>query len=446
MAVAVHEVPTPPRRLLPRASRLREVPILLRSPAGRWTLWHHATFYAWPVLSTAARFYRRTVVARVPLVAVVGSLGKSTTAACVSTILGLAPAAHPELNGWSWVALSVLRTRQGQRAQVIEVGIDGPGQMRRHADIIRPDLVVVTSITAEHNRSLPSLHVTRQEKAQMVRRLGSSGVAVLNGDDANVRWMAGQTRGRVVWFGLGADNDVRAVKLEVDWPHGTVFTLQARGQVRRVRIPLLGVPGVQAVLAAIAVALEMGQDLDETLRALVAVKPVSGRLCPVMLPSGALLISDEKNSSEDSITAGLAALAELLARRRVLVMGEIFEPQEKAGPLYRSIGERVGHVADLAVFLVGRKRASPLRAGAAAAGMAPTQMHLFGHDLGRAIAFLGSELRRGDVVLLKGRGTEHLERITLGLQGRDVRCTLSLCKVPEMRCDRCPQLGIGRPW
>src|SRR5262245_42974153 len=77
------------RRSLPRALNLLHVPRLARSPAGRWTMWHGVVFYAWPLLSAAARLYRRTAVAGVPLVAVVGSLGKSTTAACVSSVLGL---------------------------------------------------------------------------------------------------------------------------------------------------------------------------------------------------------------------------------------------------------------------------------------------------------------------------------------------------------------------
>ena len=74
-------------------------------------------------------------------------------------------------------------------------------------------------------------------------------------------------------------------------------------------------------------------------------------------------------------------------------MGEIFEPQKKAGPLYRSIGERVGRVADLALF--GRQEPCLTAARRRCiAGMTPADMHTFGHDLGRAIAFLGSELRQ----------------------------------------------------
>jgi UDP-N-acetylmuramoyl-tripeptide--D-alanyl-D-alanine ligase len=434
------------RRLLPRAGRLREVPLLLRSPAGRWTLWHHALYYAWPVLATAARLHRRTVAARVPLVAIVGSLGKSTTAACVSTVLGLPPAARPELNGWSWVALAALRTRPRQPAQVVEVGIDGPGQMARHARMLRPDVVVVTSITSEHNRSLPSLEVARGEKVKMVEALRRGGTAVLNGDDPHVRWMAGRTQARTVWFGLGEGNDPQACDVQVDWPRGTAFTLRTAAGERRVRTPLLGLPGVQAALAAFAVARALGRNPDETVAALERIAPVDGRLCPITLPSGVVLLCDDKNSSEHSVATGLAALAALPAQRRIVVIGEIFEPRDRAGPLHREIGGQIGRVADLALLMVGRKRASPLRAGAAAAGMAPSSLHRFGDDLRAAGAFLRSELRRGDVVLIKGRGTQHLERIALALLGHPVRCMLSLCKVPEMRCGRCPQLTVGSPW
>ena len=433
------------KRVLPRAHNLLHIPRLVRSPAGRWTLWHGMVFYAWPLLSAAARLYRRAAVARVPLIAIVGSLGKSTTAACVSDVLRLPRAARPELNGWSWVALAVLRMRPRRLAHVVEVGIDGPGQMARLADMLRPDIVVVTSITAEHNRSLPSLQVTRNEKVQMVKRLDSHGIAVLNGDDDNVRWMAKHSAGRVVYFGLDARNDVRACEIEDDWLHGTSFTLRTVDQERQLRTPLIGIPGVYATLAAIAVALQLQQDLNDVLAELATLAPVDGRMCPVTLPSGALLISDEKNSSEESIRAGLDTLASITGARKFVVMGEIFEPQGKAGPLYRSIGEQIGRVATCVLFLVGKNRLSPLRAGAQAAGMHPSDIHAIGHDVCRATDLLRSELRDGDVVLIKGRGTEHLERIALGLVGRAVRCTLPLCKAPEIRCGRCPQLEVGTP-
>ena len=314
------------KRVLPRAHNLLQIPRLLRSPVGRWTLWHGAVFYTWPLLSAAARLHRRTAVARVPLIAIVGSLGKSTTAACVCDLLRRPRATRPELNGWSWVALAVLRMRPSQSAHVVEVGIDGPGQMARLADMLRPDVVVVTSITAEHNRSLPSLEAARNEKVQMIKRLSNHGAAILNGDDDNVRWMAGHCAAPVIFFGLGAGNNVQAHDIQEHGPNGTSFTLRTVDGERRLHTPLVGIPGVYAALAAIAVAVQLQRDLDQVLADIATLAPVDGRMCPVTLSSGALLICDEKNSSEESVRSGLDALASMPGTRKIVVMGEIFEP------------------------------------------------------------------------------------------------------------------------
>jgi UDP-N-acetylmuramyl pentapeptide synthase len=257
--------------------------------------------------------------------------------------------------------------------------------------------------------------------------------------------MATQSSGRVLFFGLGEDNDLQALDIKEHGPDGASFILRMGKGERQVHTRLVGRPGVYATLAAVAVARELEHNLDDVVARLAALAPVDGRMRPVLLPSGALLLCDDKNSSEASIRSALDAFASVPATRKIVVMGEIFEPQGKAGPLYRSIGEQIGRVADAAVLLVGRHRVSPLRAGAQAAGMQPSDIHPVGHDIVKATDLLRTELGNGDVALIKGRGTEHLERIQLGLLGQTIRCTLPLCKVPEMRCGRCPQLSIGPP-
>src|SRR4029078_11316755 len=112
--------------------------------------------------------------------------GKTTTTRAITLALGRTP--HPWLagNGFSYLALAVLRIRPGGRHTAIEVGISGPGQMAGYAELLRPDIAVVTSIGREHSGTLKSLETTRQEKAELVRALPSSGLAVLNSDDPNV--------------------------------------------------------------------------------------------------------------------------------------------------------------------------------------------------------------------------------------------------------------------
>ena len=181
---------------------------------------------------------------------------------------------------------------------VLEVGIDLPGQMAVYARMVRPDVVVVTSVGSEHNRSLGTLETTRFEKSAMVARLPPLGLAVLNGDDANVLWMRQRTGARAVTFGFGPTCDVRATDVRLEWPRGTRFMLHVGGMKRPVALRLLGRQMVGAALAAIAVALEQGAPVDTVLERLSALAPTSGRLQPVALEDGAYLLRDEFKSGE----------------------------------------------------------------------------------------------------------------------------------------------------
>ncbi|MGZ5176594.1 MAG: Mur ligase family protein, partial [Burkholderiales bacterium] len=202
---------------------LRDLPPL-RTALGRFELAHRIFHLAWPLLRRAATIYRRTLVRNTRLVTVVGSFGKSTTMCAVHSALGISRSCSVA-NAGSSVARALLRIRPAQRHAVIEVGIDAPGQMAAHARMLRPDICVVTWIGSDHNRSLKTLAITRNEKAEMVRVLPAGGLAALNGDDPNVCWMQSQTRARVITFGLGEANDVRGSDIRLDWPHGTRFTL-----------------------------------------------------------------------------------------------------------------------------------------------------------------------------------------------------------------------------
>jgi UDP-N-acetylmuramoyl-tripeptide--D-alanyl-D-alanine ligase len=101
--------------------------------------------------------------------------------------------------------------------------------------MIRPNVVVVTCIGSEHNRSFKTLEATRKEKSEMVAILPPTGLAVLNGDDPNVMWMRSRTSARIITYGFGKSNDVRAEDVSHDWPRGMRFTLQTADMTRVVR-------------------------------------------------------------------------------------------------------------------------------------------------------------------------------------------------------------------
>jgi len=397
----------------------------------------------WPALRALGGFYRRTFLRRTRIVAVVGSFGKTTTTKAVATVLGVPE--HPMVGGnaSSSVPVTLLHIGPGRRHWVMEIGIDGPGQMARHAWTVRPDVVVATSIGSEHNRSLGTLEATRAEKLEMVKALSSFGTAVLNGDDPHVRWMAERAPGRVITFGFGPENDVRATDVAIDWPCGTRFNLHVQGATHSVRMRLIGWPPVYAILAAVAVALAEGQSVPGVLPALEALGPTPNRLEPFLLPSRATVLDDTYKGTYETFDAALDVLAQISAQRKIALIGQVDEAPGPSGPVYRHIGERVGRLCSRVLFLGTSKNLRALRSGARRAGLADHHLLYAGRDVLKAVRAVRDCLDAGDVLLVKGRYSQRLMRVVLALTGKQVRCNLDECHARHMGCTRCPMLTKG---
>ncbi len=313
----------------------RNILAVLQNPLVRSQFIYGIWRKSWPLLSRIATLYRYTLIRNTRVVAVVGSFGKSTTTRAVAH--ALVARLHPgyQNNYWSFLARSVLSIRPCDRYAVIEAGIVRPGRMGMYARRIRPNITVVTSIGSEHISSLGTLEVTRKEKFEMVRALPKRGIAILNGDDPNVCWMAKQTGARVVTFGTDKANDVRASEIMLDWPSGTRFKLHAGGQTRGLRIGLLGLHMVYPILAAVAVALAEGLALDDVIPALEALGPTPGRLEPIHLDNGAIILRDDIKSALETIDTALEVFSKIPAQRKIIVMGEISEFPGNQRWLYR---------------------------------------------------------------------------------------------------------------
>ena len=413
----------------------------LATPLDRHNLWLSARNRATPQLQALAALHRGTLARRVRIVAVVGSFGKTNAAAAVCAVLGLPPPPNNR-NADGSVALRMLRLRPWQRHAVFEVALSGPGQMAQLAAMVRPDLAVVTSIGSEHNRSFGDLDVTRAEKGRMVEALGPGGTAVLNRDDARVLAMAGAARGRVITCGLDPAADVRATDVAIDFPHGTRLTAHVAGRALPVRLRLLGRVMVYPCLAALAVAWAEGLPLDRAVAALEAMPPRPGRLQLLPLPGGAWLLRDDYKSQVETIDAALDVLAEVPGRR-IVVIGSVSEPPGSQGPIYRRLGTRLAQVASRVVVVGGSFEFRNYARGAVRAGLPRAGLVDAGRSVRAAWEAVRADLGPGDVVLVKGRGDERLDRVALALQGRDVRCTIQPCKLNEIRCENCPKLATG---
>lgn len=418
--------------------RRRDVLVLIRSAPGRMELRRRYTVRLWPIVARIAGVYRRTLGRRIRIVAIVGSVGKTTTMRTVSAALCL-PVSRPALlnaNSHAAVGRALMSVPPWRRA-VMEVGINGPGQMAIQASTLRPNVVVVTGISRDHWQSFETMAATRDEKAEMVRGLRPRDVAVLNADDANVRWMATQTRARVMLVGEAEDAEIRATDVRLDWPHGMCFTAEIAGNAWPVAVRLIGRHMIFPALAALAVAHLERRPIDEAVAALAALEPTPGRMQLMALPSGAVVIRDEFKGTVDAWSAAAETLAEIPARRRLVVFGEISETRGNQD--YRDAGGTVAAVADQVVFVGTRRSFQPFRAGAVAGGLTPDRIE-HRRQAHEVVDLLRDDLSAGDVVLIRGRWQQALGRVGLALAGRDVQCRVDPCPFKRMLCDVCPFL------
>lgn len=394
-----------------------------------------------PGLWSAAGLRRRFARKSHRLVAVTGSFGKTTTARAIRCALGLPVGATAGPNARYALAFALIRQSTRCPFSVFEVGIGQPGQMAPMARAFAPDIAVVTSIGSEHAASMRTLERTRAEKFELVRALSRDGVAVLNGDDPNVRWMAQAWGGRVVTFGFGESNDIRADAVELDWPRGTRLNVHVGDWRASTTVRLVGSHMVMAILAALGVARAVGVDPALALSRLAALEPSPGRMQIVPLDGGACLLRDEHKSGLETIYAAIDLFAQVPAVRRVIVLGEMTEPPAPQRQHHAAVGQRAASIVDRAILVghTGKGYRTGLRRG----GLAADRIVDAGLGWRGAHRELASSLRPGDVVLLKGRHDQRLERIALALTGRSVQCDLEICNTPLGRCDTCPMLETG---
>ncbi len=199
---------------------------------------------------------------------------------------------------------------------------------------------------------------------------------------------------------------------------------------------------IYSILAAVAVGLSQEISLDLILSRLEALEPTPGRLQPVSLPNGAFLLRDDFKAPLESINAALDVLEAIPARRRIVVLGDVAEPMGRTRQIYRRIGERVGQVGSWAIFITG-DNFTAYAAGARHGGMPREAVVHARGGVQEVLQALPADLGPGDVILVKGRVSQHLERVGLALMGRIVRCELKQCAVHLTACHMCPMLERG---
>ncbi len=342
-----------------------------------------------------------------PVVGITGSVGKTSTKDLAAAAVGAGrrvTASARSFNNELGVPLTLANGVEETEVAIVEMGARGVGHIARLCDVARPTMAVVTAVAAAHTELFGGVEVIARAKGELVEALPAGGTAVLNGDDALVSAMAARTKAAVLRYGVagsspGSALDVVAEQVEMDDELRASYILRSPWGSATVVLSVRGAQQVGNSLAALAVALELGVDLDAAVAALGSAPSSPWRMELGTAPGGARILNDAYNANPTSMAAALDGLARLRANRRIAVLGEMAE----LGPSGPAEHRRIAALAaDLAVDLV--------IVGTSDYGIVPAA------NIEEALAAVGP-LTAGDAVLIKGSRVAGLERLAARLLG-----------------------------
>ena len=346
-----------------------------------------------------------------PIVAVTGSAGKTTTKDLIAHVLGRrlrVRRSAGNLNTYTGIPMTIFEVDPRDRVLVVEYAMSRPGEIRELTRAAPPTVGVVLNVGLAHVEFLGSIDAVAAAKRELVEGLAPGGLAVLNADDARVRAMAAVVR-RHTTFGFSNDADVRAEKLRPHGLDGSTFVLVTPRGRAEVDLRLPGQHSVSNALAVAAVALEFDFDAQAIASALHGFAPPAHRMNLVSGRDGATLIDDTYNASPGSMEAALQVLR--LAPKgglKVAVLGDMLELGEHAAGAHDDLGTLAGQTADY-VIAVG-EYAPHVVQSARRAGLA-TDRAFAVEDADQAVAAVVPLLSAQTQVLVKGSRGMRLERV-----------------------------------
>ena len=355
-------------------------------------------------LQSLAREYRKHLGIRV--VAITGSNGKTSTKDMVASVLRegfKVSATKGNLNNHIGLPLTILSAEEDDDCGVWEMGMSNPGEIEVLASIGAPDIGVITNVGVAHIEFMGSRDAIAMEKGMLAEAIGEDGCVILNGEDDYSASIAERTNALVVMTGHGGIS-AEEVKILAD---SSEFVLRVGGETIEAKIPVAGKHMVENALLAVAVGLEFGMTLEKIVAGLAGVEFTGGRLQRKSV-NGIIFIDDSYNANPDSMKAAVDTFVALPSEgRKFVVAGGMAELGASSEDEHERIGKMAAESGVDFVVSVGNT------ARAYTAGLNGSSKASVSHfdDQFACGAWLKSEAREGDMVLVKGSRSTAMEKV-----------------------------------
>jgi UDP-N-acetylmuramoyl-tripeptide--D-alanyl-D-alanine ligase len=355
--------------------------------------------------------YQRT---RFPfqVVAVTGTNGKSTTKEMIASIIETkykTLKTQGNLNNHIGLPLTLLARKQEHEVGVLEMGMSAAGEIKRLAEIAKPDIGVITNISAGHLDQLKTVKDVQAAKGELFDSLSKEGTAIINADDPLVLELAKSLRVKKITYGIEQPADVQASNIQNKGSRGFTFTAKIFNQTLSVNLLQIGYCNIYNALAALATGHSLGISGKDMHRGLEKYQQIPQRNEQIHY-EGVTLINDAYNANPQSMREALKTLSEFNTQgKRFLIIGDMLE----LGPLSESAHHELGQEIILSqvdhLVTVG-PLASLVAESAKKNSRHPLQIGKFTTHA-EAVNYLLRNVKKGDCLLIKGSRGAKMENV-----------------------------------
>jgi UDP-N-acetylmuramoyl-tripeptide--D-alanyl-D-alanine ligase len=354
------------------------------------------------------------------LVAITGSMGKTTTREFAAQVISSQFSVYQtpgNYNNLFGLPLALFGLAPNHDIGLFEMGMSAPGEIAEMCRIAAPEIGVITNVAPVHLAFFNSIEGIAAAKGELAQALPVEGILIYNIDDPLVCDIASRFAGRKISYGFSDQANVRASQLKLVDLNETRFKLSCAGTACEAVIPLPGSHFVMNALPAVALGLSCNIPLERIIASLGSLKQAHMRGQILRFKEGFVVIDDSYNSNPRALMEMIGTLTKLPSfTRRILVAGEMLELGSASDSLHAECGAFAAKSGlDMAVGIQGA--AIQIIRAAVQAGLPESQAHFF-PDSTEAANFISAQIRKGDLVLVKGSRGVHAEKVIQSLRAQ----------------------------
>ena len=349
------------------------------------------------------------------LIAITGSNGKTTTKEMAASILSLTANTKKSpgnFNNFIGLPLTILSLEQDHRLAVLEMGMNRPGEIARLTQIAHPDIGLITNAASAHLEGLGDVQGVIKAKGELLEVMSEDSTAILNGDGELYEQLAPTFKGKLVSFGLGEANQIRAGNIRAAGSCAQAFDIYLNNERVSVKIKLPGIHNVCNAVGGAAIAHCLSVSKELIAQGLGEFTPLKGRFQVADLNGGVRIIDDTHNSNPSSLNAALQTVQELRAERQGLVVGfgEMMELGQEASKYHVDAGKRIADMGARYLVALG-EHGNQVIEGACQGGMVRRTQTSLATNHAEMIDALKANVRGNDIVLLKGSRRVAMDKV-----------------------------------